>query len=719
MNRWIVHRLDRTLGEHARAWDALRQRLFSGNPMLDSRFVDALLRHFGDGSERLCVFQTGSMPQAMCILSHSGLGIWSTFLPAQAQIGPVLIDHPNLVNSLIHAMPGICGQIDFLSNDPDFGDLSERDNRQRESRDHALTMNISLSGGFEAYWAKRPKKLTQNIGRYERRLAANAISLKMVRIAAAEELAAAVTRYAQLESSGWKGSKGTALDMEHAQGRFYLDLMQGFAQSEGTAVYELWLGDQLAASRLTISSQGCITMLKTTYDEALSQYSPGRLLLHRVTKDLFSRHSSGSIEFYTDANTDQLAWATGRRWIRHVSFYRSDALSTLLGLLRAGRQAVRPMVPTVIASGVNDAPDQIEVYKHPSEFPQDVQTLFGAAEIISFDCGPLWYGNLVDTVYPQDTGVRFYVLRRAGQPIVALPILIERHWGGNQAKSLANYYSALFVPALAPKVKDIDLVPLIHAIRDAHAPLSSFRFAPMDPESIAYRRLLNALRSAGMVPFQFFCFGNWYLNVASTWTEYLAARDGALRSTLKRAGKKFAADGGTLEIVQGGTELERALSAYESVYASSWKVPEPFSAFTPGLVRSYAERGWLRLGVAWLAQQPVAAQIWIVANGKASIFKLAYMEAYKAYAPGTLLTAVLMQHAMEHDHVGEIDYLIGDDPYKKTWMHSRRERWGLVAYNPRSVRGLAELVREMGKRALKVIWRNMHLRHKAMRKSHD
>ena len=115
------------------------------------------------------------------------------------------------------------------------------------------------------------------------------------------------------------------------------------------------------------------------------------------------------------------------------------------------------------------------------------------------------------------------------------------------------------------------------------------------------------------------------------------------------------------------------------------------------------DRGWLRLGVAWLKDEPVAAQLWIVAGGKANIYKLAYHEGYKSYAPGTLLTAMLMQHVMEQDRVAEIDYLIGDDAYKKSWMNQRRERWGLIAYNPRSLAGLLGLVRELAGRTLKLV----------------
>lgn len=695
MSHWTIVPLDRGLGEYAGQWDALQTRLFRGNPMLDSRFVDALLQHFGDGSERLCLFPDTSSPQAMCILRPKGAAMWSSFLPAQAQVGPALLDQPDLLDALIRALPGVTGQVDFLCNDPEFGDLSETDNRWRESRDHALTMNIAVSGGFEAYWTSRPKKLIQNVGRYERRLAANNVVMVIERICDADGLNEAVTRYAQLESSGWKGQSGTALNMAEPQGHFYRDLMQRFAQSAGAAVYELWTDGQLAASRMTIATRHGVVMLKTTCDESMSQYSPGRLLLHRVIQDIFERHPGGFIEFYTDANADLLAWATGRRWVRHVSFYRNAVASSLFEVLRAARQSLAGRSAATSMGIDGDNLQRIDEYKHPREFPEDVRKLFAEAETVSIEFGTSWYANLVDTVYPTESGVRFYVLRQGEQPIAALPVLLDRATGGRQVKSLANFYSALYAPALAPTVKAVDLVPLINAIRDLHRPLGSFRFAPMDPESLTYRRLLNAMRSAGIVPFQYFCFGNWYLNVESNWATYLAGREGAIRSTIKRMGKKFGADGGTLEIIEGGSGLERGIQAYESVYATSWKVPEPFPAFMPGLIRACAERGWLRLGVAWFKERPIAAQVWIVANSKASIYKLAYDESEKGYAPGTLLTALMMQRAMEQDKVTEIDYLIGDDPYKKNWMSDRRERWGLVGFNLATLSGLGGLAQQL------------------------
>ena len=66
-----------------------------------------------------------------------------------------------------------------------------------------------------------------------------------------------------------------------------------------------------------------------------------------------------------------------------------------------------------------------------------------------------------------------------------------------------------------------------------------------------------------------------------------------------------------------------------------------------------------------------------------------------------VLTSALMQHAIEKDTVKEVDYLIGDDPYKQSWMNQRRERWGLIAYNPRSIAGLVGSGREFIARYIK------------------
>jgi len=111
------------------------------------------------------------------------------------------------------------------------------------------------------------------------------------------------------------------------------------------------------------------------------------------------------------------------------------------------------------------------------------------------------------------------------------------------------------------------------------------------------------------------------------------------------------------------------------------------------------------MGIAYVADKPIAAQIWIVSGQRAAIYKLAYDESQAQHGAGTILTAFLMRHVLDVDRVNEVDYLIGDDAYKKDWMTHRRERWGIVAYNLKTLRGLVGWIREVGGRWVKRVKR--------------
>lgn len=338
----------------------------------------------------------------------------------------------------------------------------------------------------------------------------------------------------------------------------------------------------------------------------------------------------------------------------------------------------------------------IDTYVHVRELPADALALMQAAEQHHIELGADWYANLIDTVYAGEphAQVGIHVLRRHGRVLAVLPTVAQNGPLGREIGALSNYYTAIFAPALEKDVQAEDLLPLTRALRQAGRGVAAYRFSPMDPLSREFAVLKKALTLAGLSVHTYFSFGNWYEPVRQSWTDYLKDRSGQLRSTIKRMGKRFANEGGRLEIVHDGDAVEVALAAYREVYARSWKVPEPYPDFVPGLIRLCARRGWLRLGLAWLNDKPVAAQIWIVANGRANIYKLAYDQDHKALAPGTLLTALLMEQALDQDGVHEVDYLIGDMPYKAEWMAERRERHGLIAYDPLTLRGLLGLARQ-------------------------
>ena len=711
---WQLHPLTpaQGLGPHREAWDRLNQQLMQGHGMLDGVFVDALLRHFSGRGALLAVARRDGEAVAMLLLNPQArrLGVWSSFLPAQTQIGPGLIPADLDLSGLLAALPGFAGELDLLCNDPRFVDLRELPKLPVRSQPHALTMSVNLRGGFDDYWAQRPRKLIQNMRRYLRRLQAEPGGERLAVVSDPIAIGAAVERYAALETSGWKGREGTAVSHDNPQGRFYGEVMREFAARGQALVYELWLGDDLLASRMLLLRDGMAVMLKTAFHEQFERFAPGRILLLRTLEDLFARAPGGCVEFYTNAEADLLAWSTSQRWIHHVSVYRLRGLPALYGLLRHGsrgwqgwRGRASQAVDTEVMVSRSGA--SIDTYVHVRELPNDALALMQRAEQRHVELGADWYANLIDTVYASEpqAQVRIHVLRRQGRTLAVLPTVGQTGALGREISALSNYYTAIFAPALEEDVEAEDLLPLTRALRQTGGGAAAYRFSPMDPDSREFAALKGALALAGLSTHAYFSFGNWYEPVRQSWADYLKDRSGQLRSTVKRMGKKFASEGGRLEVVRGGDALEAALAAYREVYANSWKVPEPYADFVPGLIRLCARRGWLRLGLAWLKDKPVAAQIWIVANGRANIYKLAYDQDFKALAPGTLLTALLMEQALDLEQVQEVDYLIGDAPYKADWMGQRRERLGLVAYDPLTLSGLIGLARQ----TIGNLWRSL------------
>lgn len=320
-----------------------------------------------------------------------------------------------------------------------------------------------------------------------------------------------------------------------------------------------------------------------------------------------------------------------------------------------------------------------------------------------------WFANLENTVFRNDPHLRYYVAFRGASPCAVLPVRLALNRRVRSVEALGNYYTSLYAPVLAPGAGKADLVPLLQAANRDHGTAHVMRFAPMDNSAPAYAAMLSAVATIGWRPFRFFCFGNWYLNIDRTWREYRDARPGQLRNNIRRKGRKFSAEGGAMSIVVDTGQLGPAIEEFIGVYSHSWKKPEPYPDFIPGLIRWLADAGWLRLGIARLDGKPIAAQLWIVRDGRASIFKLAHDRRYDDVGAGTLLTARLMEHVIDHDRVREVDYLIGDDPYKREWMSARRERWGIVAYNSSTLIGTAMQLREVTGRATRTIARHLRI----------
>lgn len=333
------------------------------------------------------------------------------------------------------------------------------------------------------------------------------------------------------------------------------------------------------------------------------------------------------------------------------------------------------------------------------------QQVFADAADDNVEFSPDWFANLA--AHALEPGECAHIeVADVGDAAGSFAVLPVKHRMGSRVLSgLSTYYTSLLPPAIVAGDTRRARLALFRQVRAGG--WSSLWLTPLAAQNAAFAETLDTLRAAGWLAFSYPAFGNWYLPVAErSFSLYFQSLTSRVRHTVLRRSRKFQAGGrGRLHIFRDDAETPGQLAAiWTGIYNASWKTPEPHAGFMPGLIALCARRGWLRLGVAYYDGKPVAAQIWIVHHGRAAIYKLAYDERYKALSAGTLLTAHLMRHVLDVDRVSEVDYLIGDDDYKRDWMSCRRERHGIVAYNPQTLRGLFGAWRERAGRAVKSIY---------------
>lgn len=231
--------------------------------------------------------------------------------------------------------------------------------------------------------------------------------------------------------------------------------------------------------------------------------------------------------------------------------------------------------------------------------------------------------------------------------------------------------------------------------REAGWECLTFRF--LDRASPPFAWLTEALRRNGRAVQPFFQYANIYETITDRGsTAYIARRGSSIRQTLLRMERKAERSGRYRHVMHTGPEgLDRAIEDYERVFAASWKEGEPGMAFIQCLIRAAAEDGSLRLGLVYWDETPAAVQLSFVRGGRASMYKTAYDEAFKKHALGRLSLLHLMRHVIDRDRVSEVDFGIGAEPYKEEWLFQHRNLWGLVAYDPRTVRGALGALRHV------------------------
>ncbi len=328
-----------------------------------------------------------------------------------------------------------------------------------------------------------------------------------------------------------------------------------------------------------------------------------------------------------------------------------------------------------------------ETFATLDALPADSAGLFERAP---FQSSRAWWRCLVAAALPPAARPRFVLCRDGARPLALVALRLD---AGGRLGGLTTPYTTAWAPLLATA----DEVPVAAAAAAFGAACRGWPVLSLDCLDAGWPALpawLLGLRRAGWWACRYDHFGNWHEPTRGLgWDDYLRARPGALRGTIRR--KLSRAEAGLrFEVARTPAEAAAALGAYRDVYRRSWKPPEPFADLDAALLAEAAAAGVLRLGLLWRGGVAIATQYWIVTEGIATVLKLAHDEAFRAVSPGTSLTAWMVRALLDEERVEALDFGRGDDAYKAGWARERRQRIGLLLARPWRPAGAAALVRQ-------------------------
>lgn len=324
--------------EHANRWRKLHTRC--GAPsLLAVDFVAPLVEQFGTGSELLAWHEEDGITTAMALVAPASRGSWSTFQPAHAPVG-LWLQQPGedlepLALGLMRTLPGFPLVFGLTQLDPV---LLPRpaDTPSLRTLDYIVTGRVKVEGSFDDYWNARGKNLRANLKKQRARLARDGISTRLAIGRDPGDMAQAIEDYARLEGSGWKAARGTAVQADDDQGRFYRAMLERFCRHGAGSVYRYYFGDELVAMDLCVEDRDSIVVLKTSYDERIPNgLSPTLLMREEACRRLFDEGRFERLEFYGRLMEWHVRWTEEARTMYHVNCYRWSGMRRLHTLLEA------------------------------------------------------------------------------------------------------------------------------------------------------------------------------------------------------------------------------------------------------------------------------------------------------------------------------------------------------------------------------------------------
>ncbi|MDO6454479.1 GNAT family N-acetyltransferase [Neptunomonas phycophila] len=311
------------LAKFSEDWNRLNS-VHGGFILLDHLFFSEAVSHLAENPLQLAICYQGEHVVCITIVEKVRFGISRTFQPSQSPLG-AWIQNPTiptqlLIKSLAKKLHWWPLGFSITQQDPKLECLNLTQSQECNTLPYIETGSLQSTENFDTFWESRGKNLRQNTNKAVNRLNKESGTLLLKVITDPDDIDEAIEQYGKLESSGWKSGTNTAITPDNDQGRFYKSLFRKLAHNKQTIIFQLFLGDTIIASDLTVLSNQSIIILKTTYDENYKRFSPATVLRKFQFEKIFNDPQISQIEFYGKMMDWHYRWTNDTREMFHLNW---------------------------------------------------------------------------------------------------------------------------------------------------------------------------------------------------------------------------------------------------------------------------------------------------------------------------------------------------------------------------------------------------------------
>lgn len=327
----------------AAEWDALADRL-GADPFVRPGWIGAWTSAFGGGRvELLAARREGRLAGVLALVRRAGAARSPTnahtpHFDVLAQDGPVA---RALVAAAIAERPRVLslGYLDPADPGREAIEAIARESRWPVSRRVLLRSPwVAVEGDFDAYRRTRDRRFLADLRRRRRRLAEEGV-VSLTVSTGADGVAAPLTEFLELEASGWKAQRRTAIAARYSTRSFY-EAVAAWGATRGTLrLIVVRLDGRPLSAVFALEEAGALYLLKGGRDPAAARFSPGVLVLAAAIEHAFVAGLE-RVELGGGPDRYKLEWADD---VRERVIVHACAPTSAGRLARVGIEHARPL----------------------------------------------------------------------------------------------------------------------------------------------------------------------------------------------------------------------------------------------------------------------------------------------------------------------------------------------------------------------------------------